>query len=394
MATKRGNSEGTIGQLPSGSWRAQVSLQGRRLSITAKTRRECQEWIKKTTRQIDDGLTYANTKITVAEYMSTWLTNVKVANRQSTYSQYEQISRIYIIPNLGKIRLKDLRADRIQDLYNQLLGNEVGVPTVLKLHTILHGALEQAVKTGVIQQNPSSHVKPPREPETEMAILNESQVSQLLIAVKDHRWEALFHLAIVTGMRQMELLGLKWSDLDWQRRAIRVERQLSRVKGDGVRFSAPKTRFGKRAVALGEVSIDILRAHYQKQQILEQAAGDKWTEHGLIFTSSFGAPINYRNLLREFKKLLEAAGLPDIRFHDLRHTAASLMLNNGVAPIVVSRRLGHAKASITLDIYGHLIPSMQEEAADLIDNLVTPIPVEPIRQKPLAEVNIRTPDTM
>jgi integrase len=209
----------------------------------------------------------------------------------------------------------------------------------------------------------------------EMTILNESQVSQLMVAVINHRWEALFHLAIVSGAREMELLGLKWTDLDWIKQTLKIERQLVRPDARGEMFSAPKTRLGKRTIALGSKTIEMLRKHYERQQDERRAAGEAWKEYGLIFTTSNGTPIHPRNLLRDFKKLLSDAGLPIIRFHDLRHTAASLMLNSNIPPIVVSRRLGHAKASITLDVYGHLIPSMQTEAAEKIDELVTPIPV-------------------
>jgi integrase len=162
--------------------------------------------------------------------------------------------------------------------------------------------------------------------------------------------------------------------LDWK--SLIVERQLRRNPQDGELFSTPKTKFGRRVIALGPKTMEVLRQHYERQQLDRKAAGENWEEHELIFPSSVGTPYNYRNLIRDFKKVLHNAGLPEIRFHDLRHTAASLMLNNGVPVIIVSRRLGHARPSITLDIYGHLIPSMQQQAAELMDELVTPITVE------------------
>jgi integrase len=377
MAKRRGNHEGSIHQLPSGTFRAQVTLQGQRLSFTAHTKRLCQDWLKNTNRQIDDGLLLVDTKITLNEYLNNWLISTKSSKRHSTWAHYEQVTRSYILPRIGQVKVKDLRPEHIQGLYNYLLEQRVGEFTVLKIHTVLHSALQQAVRMGIIGRNPASLTNPPKEPDTEMAILNESQVSQFLIAAMTHRWEGLFHLAIVTGARQMELLGLKWTDLDWLRQTLKVERQLVRPNGSGVQFSSPKTKFGKRSIALGSKTIDVLRKHYERQQVERIAAGEKWQEHGLIFTTSQGRPINPRNLLRDFKTILRNAGLPDIRFHDLRHTAASLMLNNNIPPIVVSRRLGHAKASITLDIYGHLIPSMQIEAAEKIDELITPILMAP-----------------
>jgi integrase len=376
MARKRGNNEGTILKLPSGRWRAQITLNGHRLSHTFPTNRECQEWIRKNRNQIDDGMTFESTKITLGDFLKEWLNNTKAARQRSTWIKNEQICRSYIIPNLGQMKIRELRPEHIQNLYGSLLDQEVGTYTVIKVHTVLHSALQQATRTGMISRNPASYAQPPKEPATEMAVFNESQVSQLLVAANGHRWEGLYHLAIVTGMRQMELLGLKWTDLDWMHQTLIVERQLLRPDKNGVKFSSPKTRYGKRAIALGGKTTEVLRAHNKRQQADRLAAGEKWVESGLIFTNSFGGPINPRNLLRNFKQLLRAAGLPDIRFHDLRHTAASLMLNVGIPVIVVSRRLGHARASITLDVYGHLIPTMQTEAAEKIDELVTPVAVE------------------
>lgn len=374
MANKiRGKKEGSIHRLPSGSWRAQVTLQGRRLGFTAKTRRECQEWIKKTQGQIDEGMTFASTKITLAEYLDGWLSNSKFSKRPATWKHYEQLIRSYIVPIIGNLKIKDLRPEHIQGLYNQLLEQKVGVYVVRKIHTLLHSALVQAVKMGMIPRNPANAVMQPKEPSKEMKILDENQVSQLLVSVSDHRWEALFYLAVTTGMRQMELLGLKWTDLDWVKRTIKVERQLVRPDKEGSQFAPPKTKFGRRSVDLGSRAIEFLRRHYQHQHVERMAAGEHWIESGLIFTNSNGGPIHPRNLLRDLKMLLRHTGLPMIRFHDLRHTAASLMLNHGTPVLVVSRRLGHAKPSITLDVYGHLLPTMQAEAAEMLDELIMPI---------------------
>ena len=373
MTKRRGNNEGSIHQRKDGNWRAQITLEGNRLSFSAKTRRECQSWIKNTLNQIDDGLSFSSTKLTLKEFLTSWLISKKSSLRQSTYTHYEQLSRTYINPYIGNKKIKDLKPENIQLLYNHLQDKEIGIPTIEKIHSVLHSACSQAVKMGIIPRNPANATIPPKSPEKEMRILDGSQVSQMLTTARGHRWESLYHLAVTTGMRQMEILGLKWTDLDWIRKTIRVERQLIRPKGDKVKFSHPKTKHGKRGVALGPRTIDILRAHYENQHAEIQKAGEKWRETGLIFTTSTGSAIHPRNLLRNYKALLRDSGLPQIRFHDLRHTAASLMLNNGIPVIIVSRRLGHARPSITLDIYGHIIPSMQSKAAELMDELVTPI---------------------
>ena len=171
-----------------------------------------------------------------------------------------------------------------------------------------------------------------------------------------------------------ELLGLKWSDLDWASGVIYIKRQLQRVTGKGFKFSPPKTQAGRRMVQLGPETMRQLVDHRKRQEIEQLRKG--WKEHDLFFPSSIGTPTDQRNLHRYFKPMLKKAGLPDIRFHDLRHTAATLMLMNGIPIIVVSRRLGHSKPSVTLDIYSHYLPGMQKEAAILMDELVTPIPTK------------------
>ncbi len=371
----RGKNEGTIYQLPSGSWRTQVSLHGQRVGFTGKTKRECQDWIRKTYNQIDEGMTFDNSRVLLKDYLSGWLINSKASYRPNTWKHYEQIIHDYVGPQIGCIKLKDLRADHIQRLYNLLLEQEIGTYTILKIHSILHSALSQAVKLGIIPRNPASVVKTPKEPSEEMQILDESQLSKLLVATRDHRLGTLIYLEVSSGMRQMEVLGLKWTDIDWIRQTIKVERQLVRPDGKGIQFAPPKTKFGKRTIDISTRTIEALREHNNNQHIEKQSAGIKWQENGLIFTNSIGGPIHPRNLVRDFKKILKNAGLPPIRWHDLRHTAASLMLNQGVPVLVVSRRLGHSKPSITLDIYAHLIPNKQAEMVEMLDNLIMPIEV-------------------
>jgi integrase len=379
MAKRRGNNEGSLYQRKNGSWRAQITLCGKRLAYSAKTRKECQGWLKKTISQIDDGMTYASTGITLEAHMSSWLSSIRRSVRNTTWTQYERATRIHINPFFGKKKVRDLRTEHIQALYNSLLENNIGVYAVLKVHDVLQSALTQAVRMGIISRNPATFAIRPKRPSKEMKIYDESQVSRMLVAAKDHRWEALYNLAVTTGMRQSELLGLKWVDVDWRQNSIQVERQLLRTDaGEGIHFAQLKTKNSRRMIALGKKTADILRAHNEKQHAKRQAAGDNWVEHGLIFTNSFGGPINHSNLRRNYIQLLKDAGLPHIRFHDLRHTAASLLLNHGIPVIIVSRRLGHAKPSITLDIYGHLVPSMQNEAAELMDDLVMPIMLHPI----------------
>jgi len=222
----------------------------------------------------------------------------------------------------------------------------------------------------------SEAVDRPKVEQAEFQVLNEDQAQQFLIACTGSEFESVFYLALTTSMRQGELLGLKWSDLDWQRGTIRVQRQVQRVKGQGNVFMTPKTSAGRRTIQLGEEILQSLRSHHTQQQIVKAFAGKRWLDLDLIFPSNLGTALCSELLLQEFKALLKKAGVKPIRFHDLRHSYASLALNHGIPPLIVSKVLGHSKPSTTLDIYGHLIPVYQDEVARLMDELVTPIPVK------------------
>ena len=207
-----------------------------------------------------------------------------------------------------------------------------------------------------------------------MKTLSDSQVRTLISFSEGDRFELLFWLAVTTGLRQGELLGRKWSDVDWANRRLRIQRQLQRLR-EGLVFSEPKSAVGRRVIALGNSTIEKFRKH-QSLQVEDIKTADKsWKENDIIFPSSKGTPMDPSNLYHNFKKLLIDAGLPDIRFHDLRHTAATLMLQQGVHPKVVQERLGHSDISMTLNTYSHVLPVMQDEAAEKLDVLLTPINV-------------------
>lgn len=176
-------------------------------------------------------------------------------------------------------------------------------------------------------------------------------------------------------MRQGEILGLKWADLDWKTGKLHVQRQIQRMTGKGLVFTEPKSAAGRRVVAVSKSTLNILEEHSNLQQHEKILAGDHWVETDLIFSSTIGTPLDHRNLYREFKETLKKAGLPNIRFHDLRHTAASLMLQQGIHPKVVQERLGHSDITLTLNTYSHVLPSMQEDAAEKMDEVLKPIDV-------------------
>jgi integrase len=364
MAKRRANHEGTIFKRKNGSWRAQVSIQGRRLSHTAKTQRECKEWLKETIQHLDQGYTYRSAQTSLEGFLENWLVSIQCSRAPGTLNLYRLTIRNEIIPALGHIKLKDLSPDKIQRLFDRKLAEGASPYAVKRIHKVLHVALGQGVKLGLLTRNQVSTTVSPRITSREMQYLTEREVQAFLELAKQVQAElyALYFLAIHTEMRKSELLGLQWEDIDWQHGTLQVQRQLRWKRKWEFEFTVPKTSKGIRSIKLGKKAIAALNAHKESQ-----TTGG----HDLIFADETGEPIRDHRLYRNFKQILEEADLHDIRFHDLRHTAASLMLNYGVPVIIVSRRLGHAKPSITMDVYGHIIPSRQEEAASLMDRLMT-----------------------
>jgi integrase len=360
LAKRRGNNEGTIYKRGN-RWCAQVSVNGRRLTKYSDTQTEVREWLKETINQADNGI--AVTPQTLGEFLDAWLEAVKPSLRLRTYETYRSNIRHHLRPKLGRIKLRDLRPDHIQRYYADELRAGVGVPTVRLSHAVLHRALAYSVKWNLLARNVVDAVAPPKEETPEMSVWNADQVKCFLRTIQGHRWETLFYLAVTTGMRQGELLGLLWSDLDWDTGQLRIQRQAYRGK-----LVELKTSSSRRLIALGDVALQKLHER-QEHQAHEHEWGS-WTEMGLIFTTRTGRPIGVASLYKIFKHFIHRAGLPEIRFHDLRHTAATLMLQRGVHPKIVQERLGHSNISMTLNIYSHALPSLQEDAANDIDNFL------------------------
>ena len=372
----RGKNEGSIFKRENGTWRAQIYINGKRISYSAKTRQECQNWLRENLTLIDHGNIYENSDTTVNMFLAEWINKMEFKLRSNTFYQYKQTISKHILPYLGNLKLKDLQASRIENFYIQLTKAEVGVRTVRLVHSILHCAFEHAVRYGWLIKNPSHRVLLPRYRQKEMHVLEEHEVTKFLTSAQKSPYHALYHIALVTGMRQGEIFGLKWSDLDWNTGKLSIKRQVQHVPGKSWDFSEPKTRAGKRIINLGNNSLALLHTQYKRVIFLKQIAGKYWKENDLVFPSSVGSPLNPSNLRKDFLKVLKDAGVSIIRFHDLRHTAASLMLNHGIPIIVVSNILGHSKPSVTLDVYGHLYNEMQGQASKLMDELISPIKIE------------------
>jgi len=254
-----------------------------------------------------------------------------------------------------------------------MVSDGIGLRTVQKAHTVIHASLNAAMKLGIIGRNPDDATQPPKPVHKEMKFWNQEQVQQFLAVAKEtnDRNYALYFMALVTGMRQGELLALKWQDVDLEKETLTVKLNLQRLPGGGLRLQKPKTKTSIRTIRLGKESLSVLAEQRNLLAKEKSLANGLWQDDGYVFPSSIGSAMDASNLWKHFRRILKQSKLPAIRFHDLRHTAASLMLNNGVDVLVASRRLGHAKPSITLDVYGHLIPSSQAGVADVLDKLVS-----------------------
>lgn len=374
MAKRRGNGEGNIRQRPNGLWEARVTVSygvdGKqvRKSIYGPTQAAVIEERNKFLSRLATGPAADSGKLNLANYLSRWLENtVEPTVRPGTYSNYERSVRLEISPRLGGILLNKLSAFHIEQFYGQMRREGRSPHAQQMAAKVLTLALGHAARTHLIPYNPSTGIRKPKAPESEMQVLNDEEMQRFLEAAKGHRLEALFVLALTSGMREGELLGLRWVDVDWKGAAINVQRALDR---DG-HLTEPKSRAARRRIELPQGTLAALREH-RKQQLADGAAG------ALIFSDRAGNPLRKSNFIRrDFKPLLKKADLPDIRFHDIRHTHASWLLRNGENVKTIQERLGHAKVELTLRVYSHLLPGIQRQAADKLDALFAHDPAAP-----------------
>jgi integrase len=375
MTRKRGNNEGSI--YPHKRGGKKVGYRGaytvytakgpKRRYVTGKTREEVRRKLAKAMADREDGLVFDAGALTVGEYLDRWLKDVKDTVRQSTHERYGYAIEPHIKPAIGRIKLKDLKSAQVRWFYRDRLDYGLAPATVQKLHVVLHKALEAAVADGLIPRNAAAGLKLPRIIREEIDPLNRDEARRLLKAARGDRLEALYVLALNTGMRQGELLALKWADVGLERGVLRVRRTLSRTDKTYA-LEEPKTKKSRRTIRLTAGAVEALKAHLSRQLDEMEGMGSLYQSGELVFATTTGTiidPSNLRN--RSFKPLLERAGLRPIRFHDLRHTCATLLLSRNVNPKIVSEMLGHANIAITLDTYSHVLPDMQQKATQAIE---------------------------
>lgn len=374
MGKRRANGEGSIYQRKDKRWVASISLDnGKRKSIYCKTQAEAMKAARHMNQRKDQGILLLNEDQKLHDFLTSWLRDIiKHRVRERTYERYREIVMLHILPALGKTKLQKLTPQQLQALYNQKLQEGYAPQTVKHIHRVLHKALGDALKWQLVVRNVCDVVSAPRVPKKEAQILSGEQAQQFLEAARGDSLEALYVLALTTGMRQGELLGLKWEDIDMGIGTLQVKRTIARLVGKGFTVSEPKTTKSRRRIHLTRMAIEALKQHRTRQQKARLAVGPAWNEQGWVFCNTMGGPIDARNMIRRsFRPILAKAELPMIRFHDLRHSAASLLLTLGVHAKVVQELLGHSQISVTLDTYSHVLPSLQEEAAHRLDTLLS-----------------------
>jgi integrase len=370
---RRSNGEGTITRRKDGRWEARYyvpTVNGtKRKTIYGKTQAEVRDKLTKALSDRIDGILYDDENMTVGEYLDVWLKgSVYGSVRRSTYDRDTNLVNNHIKPILGGLKLKKLNSAQVQSFYRDRLATGLSASTVHKMHDILRRGLAQAVKWHLVPRNVADTVKPPRPAPKEMHALSTNETRTLLEAAHGDPLEALYVLAVHTGMRQGELLALRWQDVDLENAIVSVRRTLTRSGGKVV-FGEPKTKKSRRTIRLTPQAVEALRSHLDCQLRDMEILRDRYRDQGLVFTTDTGAPINPSNLRqRSFAPLLKRAGLPHMRFHDLRHTCATLLLSRGVHPKFVQELLGHATIAITLDTYSHVIPSMGDATARAMED--------------------------
>jgi integrase len=370
--TKRGQNDGSIFQRKDGRWVAALSVPERSGQVRryAKTKAEARQRLREMQRELEAGMQLGKAPVTLAAYLDRWLqSSAKPSVRARTWEGYESIVRVRVAPRIGQTKLTDVSPAMIQSLYADLTAAGLSAHSVRRTHAMLHRAFAQAVRWGEMLRNPCDAVDPPRAGRQEMRTLSAEQVTTLLAATRHDRLHAVYALAVTTGMRLGELLGLKWSDLDLDAGRLSIRRTLQRQRDSGLTLCEPKTAQSRRTVELSRTAIAALRVH-RSAQLRERLAAPAWHDHDLVFAGAAGGPLDPGGVSAGFQTALTRAGLPAVRFHDLRHTAATLCLLSGVHVKYVSEMLGHTSVVITLDTYSHVVPTMHGIAARAMDELL------------------------
>lgn len=388
MANKKKRSAaggGTLRKRSDGRWEARYTVgfdpaTGRQIqkSVYGSTQKEARQKLSQIVAELDAGTYHEPCKMTLGEWLDIWLADYQNGVKESTAFLYRRQVDLYLRPALGRIRLEQLDAHTIQHLYNQLRKDDGKAPlspkSIKNIHGVLHRALQQAVRLNYIRFNPASACILPRSVKKEIRPMSDQQTAQFLMLLQGNKYELPLKVDLFTGLREGELLGLKWECVDFDQGTIRVVRQLcrERQKGGKYYFSAPKNDKSRTLMPAPYV-MNLLRTQRARQAQQRLLAGAAWQDSGLVFTNEFGRYLSYRALYDSFKQIARQMGLPELRIHDLRHTYAVNSIRAGDDIKTVQSNLGHATAAFTLDVYGHFTDDMRMESSQRMEKFIAGI---------------------
>ena len=336
-------------------------------------KKDAEKYLNTTLTAISDGTFVEPSSIMLNEYLDKWLeTAARRRVRERSFSSYEEVLRLYVRPSLGGKRLTDVRPLDLQATYSAMQERGLSARTVRYAHTVLSSALDQAVKWHMLTRNPCEAVETPRLIRKEMQALSPDEAGRFLDAAAHDRLGIVFEFALTTGMRPSEYLALQWKDVDLRKGIATVVRMVAWRKGGGWYFDEPKTPRSRRNIPLPSTTLRALIEHRRRQSEARLKAGAGYQNNDLVFATGDGTPVLLRNLIRRhFRPVLKSAKLPlTLRLYDLRHTCATLLLSAGVHPKVASERLGHTSVTITMDVYSHVLPSMQQAASEKLESIL------------------------
>lgn len=350
----------------------------KRITKTIKTKnsREAEKELTRFIVQYDQGLYIEPSKMNFGEYLEKWLEGyAKQRVSVRTYSFYEQMFKLHTIPRLGHIPLEKLRPLQLQEYYNFLTeegrkdGKKGGLApaSVFKHHCIIHKALKTAVKWELLNKNPADAVEVPKKKRSKVSFYTSEQAQLMLSLAKATSYYPVLVIAVYVGLRRGEIFGLGWSNIDWDNSLMKIRRTVQYTPETGIFFKEPKTESGNRDIRISGLVIEVLKQHRIEQNKKKLMLGKSYQDNDLIFCQNDGKPIHPDTISRWFPKFLTENKLPKIRFHDLRHTNATMLLEGNVPDLEIAERLGHADPSTPKRIYGHVTPDMQRRSVDTID---------------------------
>jgi integrase len=368
---KRGSGEGSIYRDNDGRWRSVVDLgwrdgRRRRKYLSGRTRAEVAGKLRRVLDEQEAGLEISTDGLapSLDVWLTHWLDTIAAPRlRSSTLTTYRGYVRNRVVPNVGRHRLDRLQPEHLETLYAQLAADGLAPASILQIHRIVSRALKVAMQRGKTRRNVAALVQPPSVHREEVRPLTADQARAVLTAAQGCRNAARWSVALALGLRQGEALGLAWEAVDLDAATMTVRQALQRRSGGGLVLVPPKSRAGRRTIPMPEQLVGALRLHRVVQATERLAAGSMWADSGMVFTGPTGKPVDPRADHREWQRLLRKAGVPAARLHDARHTAATLLLAQGVPARVVMELLGHSQITLTLGTYTHVVPELARDAA-------------------------------